>query len=315
MSNFLSMIRRRQLSRLLMSLGLLCCITASLSCGSAVVAQDQQEMSAAEVAMMQKYLSIPWQSGPVTGAIGSMAEIKVPAGFSFTGAQGAQDLLEAYGNPRDPSMLAAIVPEGQDADWTLVFQFDEIGYVDDSDRDALDADALIKTFRAGIPAGNQQRRSMGLEELNGMSWAVPPFYDPQTNNLTWALKLDFASGSAINYDIRVLGRRGVMQATLIGNPDTYAAALPQVKSLLANYSYNNGSKYAEWTQGERVAGVGLAGLVAGGGAVAAAKLGLFGKLGLMFAKAGKAIALGVFLVVAAAGSFVKRLFGGGATST
>lgn len=294
----------------------LTCAVALLAINGASAAIAQEGMSPEQFAMLQKYASIQWESGPYTGQIGNHAEIKLPAGFAFTGAQGAQDLLEVYGNPRDTSILAAIVPEDENADWTLVFQFDDIGYVDDSDRDSLDAEALISAFREGIPASNRERRAMGLEELQGMAWQVPPFYDPQTNNLTWGLKLDFPSGSAINYDIRILGRRGVMQATLLGDPETYAAALPQVKTLLANYAYLSGNKYAEWSQGDKVAGVGLAGLVAGGGAVVAAKTGLLAKLGLIFAKGGKAIIIGVIVLFATVGSFLKRLiFGESATSS
>lgn len=290
------------------------CLAAVTICG-ALPAGAQEGLSPEQMALLQKYASIQWESGPYTGRIGNHAEIKLPAGFAFTGTQGAQDLLEIYGNPPNSSILAAIVPEDEEADWTLVFQFDDIGYVDDSDRDALDADALIKAFRDGIPAGNRERRSMGLEELHGMDWQVPPFYDPQTNNLTWGLKLDFASGSAINYDIRILGRRGVMQATLVGAPETYAAALPQVKTLLADFSYLSGNKYAEWSQGDKVAGVGLAGLVAGGGVVAAAKTGLLAKIGLILAKGGKGLIIGLIVLFATLGSFFKRLiFGESATS-
>lgn len=290
------------------------CLAAVTICG-ALPAGAQEGLSPEQLALLQKYASIQWESGPYTGRIGNHAEIKLPAGFAFTGTQGAQDLLEIYGNPPNSGILAAIVPEDEEADWTLVFQFDDIGYVDDSDRDALDAEALIKAFRDGIPAGNRERRSMGLEELHGMGWQVPPFYDPQTNNLTWGLKLDFASGSAINYDIRILGRRGVMQATLVGAPETYAAALPQVKTLLADFSYLSGNKYAEWSQGDKVAGVGLAGLVAGGGVVAAAKTGLLAKIGLILAKGGKGLIIGLIVLFATLGSFFKRLiFGESATS-
>ncbi len=280
-----------------------------------LVAQDEMELSPDQLAMLQKFASIQWQSGPAVGKIGTMAEIKIPAGYKFTGSQGAQDLLELYGNPRDPGMLGAMVPESEDSDWTLIFQFDDIGYVDDSDRDSIDADELMSTFRSGIEPGNAQRRSLGLEEMTSMSWQETPFYDSQTNNLTWALKLDFPSGTTINYDIRMLGRRGVMEATLLGDPDTYASQVPEVKKLLADFSFVSGNKYSEWTQGDKVAGVGLAGLVAGGAAVAAAKTGLLAKLGLLLAKGGKAVILGIVLFFGAIGSLFKRMIGGGRTES
>ncbi len=277
-------------------------------------AQDSEPppgISPEQMALMQRFAAIEWQEGPSVGKIGDIAEIKIPEGYSYTGAAGAQELLELYGNPRNPNMLGALVPDSEDEDWTLVFQFDDIGYVDDSDREALDPEGLMSDFRASIPAGNEERRSMGLEELTAMSWAKPPFYDPETNNLTWGLKLDFPSGNAINYDIRMLGRRGVMEATLVGDPETYRAALPAVNQILEGYQFTTGNQYAEWRQGDKVAAYGLAGLVGGGALVAASKTGLLAKLGLLLAKGGKAVILGIVVFFGALGSFFKKLFSGG----
>jgi uncharacterized membrane-anchored protein len=279
------------------------------------VSLEDLGLSPEQLETLQSYSAIKWEAGPTVGKIGSMAEIQVPEGYSFTGAEGAQELLVLYGNPRNPNVLGAMVPDAEDEDWTLIFQFSDIGYVDDSDRDSLDADAIMSDFQASIPAGNQQRRSMGMEEMNAMSWTERPFYSPATNNLTWALKLDFPSGSSINYDIRLLGRSGVMEVTLVGDPETYTAAVPKVNKILEGYQFTSGNKYAEWKQGDKVAAYGLAGLVGGGALVAASKTGLLAKLGLLLAKGGKAIIVGVIVFMGAIGSFLKRLFGGGEETT
>ena len=272
---------------------------------------DLNELMDAQRQAMQAYASIPWVEGPTTGDIGGLATIEVPAGYQFTGPRGAQQLLELYGNPPNPDVKGAIVPTAEDEDWTLVFQYSDIGYVDDTDREDLDAEALISSFRAGIEPGNAQRRALGLDELRSMDWAETPFYDPATNNLTWALNLGFDDGNSINYDIRLLGRRGVMEVTLLGDPETYSAAVPKVKGLLSSYAFNPGSTYGEFRSGDKVAAIGLTGLVAGGAAVAAAKTGLLAKLGLILAKGGKAVILGVVAVFAGLGSFIKKMFGGG----
>lgn len=279
--------------------------------GEGLSDEEMPELSAEDLALLQQYAAIDWQSGPVKVALGGIASIDLPSGYSFTAAAGAQDLLELYGNPRNSAVLGAIVPESEDEDWTIIFQFKDIGYVDDSDRDDLDAEELISAFRAGIEPSNAQRRAMGAEEMRSMNWAEKPFYDPETNNLTWALDVAFPSGNSINYDIRLLGRRGVMEVTLVGDPETYTSAVPKAKQILAGYSFNAGSQYAEWKQGDKMAAVGLTGLVAGGVAIAAAKTGLLAKLGLLLAKGGKVIALVVIGLVAGLGSFVKKLFGGG----
>lgn len=281
------------------------------------VAQEEAALESAfepspeQMELLQRYASIEWQEGPTTGKVGDMAEIDVPAGYQFTEAEGAQTLLEIYGNPRNPDILAALLPTDEDADWTLIFQFDDIGYVKDDDREELDADALIGTFKNGIEYGNQQRRAMGTEELLDINWAEKPFYDAETNNLTWALLLKFPSGDSVNYDIRLLGRRGVMEATLVGDPATYSQAVPVVKDLLAGYQFTEGNTYAEWTTGDKVADYGLMGLVAGGATVAAVKTGLFGKLGLLLAKGGKAVIVGICVLGAGILSFFRRLLGGG----
>lgn len=302
-----------ELSMGLTRVGLLVC--CSLFCVSVTVGQDEgldlEGLPAEQQAMIRKMMSIQWQSGPTTGQVGTMAKIEVPEGYRFTESAGAQALLEAYGNPRNPNILAAMEPLADDEDWTLIFQFDDIGYVKDEDKDALDADELISSFRSGIPEGNRQRKAVGAEEMKAIHWAEEPFYDSETNNLTWALNLQFESGNSINYDIRVLGRRGVMEVTLIGDPETYTQAVPKVKGLLAGFSFAEGNKYSEWVQGDKVAQYGLAGLVAGGALAAAAKSGLLAKLGLLIAKGGKAIILLLVVVGGGIVSIVRRFFGGG----
>ena len=269
-------------------------------------------MSAEDFAVMQRYQAIEWTEGPTTLPISSMAQIAIPEDYWATGANGAQELLELYGNPPDDSTLAAIQPLTETENWTLIFEFDPIGYVDDADRESLDANSLIADFRAGIEPGNQARRSMGLEEIRSMGWREAPFYDPQTNNLTWALSVQFKqSGETINRDIRLLGRRGVMQATLVCDPGEYDLAIPQVDRLLRGFEFTDGNQYAQWVSGDKVASVGLMGLIAGGAAVGAAKTGLLAKLGLLLAKGGKAVVVGLLAVVAGVGSVFKNLFGGG----
>ena len=61
--------------------------------------------------------------------------------------------------------------------------------------------------------------------------------------------------------------------------------LPEFRSLLSGYQYEDGQKYAQFVKGDKIAEYGLAGLIVGGAAVGAAKLGLLGPLILIFKKA------------------------------
>jgi uncharacterized membrane-anchored protein len=287
---------------------------AAIMCAGVVpgsVSAQEEQLSPEQQQMLERFASIQWTEGPTTARIGTMAEIQIPAGYQFTSANGAQTLLELYGNPRDPGILGAIVPMAEGASWTLIFKFDDIGYVKDADKESIDAEEILSSFQAGLPDMNEARRAVGAAECSGISWMEKPFYDPQTNNLTWALRLGFNDGDSVNYDIRILGRRGVMEATLLDSPETYAKSIPDVKQVLTGFAFTSGEKYSEWQQGDKIAAYGLTGLVAGGGLAMAAKTGLLGKLGVLLAKGGKAIILAVVVIFGAGVSIVKRLLGGG----
>lgn len=296
-----------------------CCMKTAILCSTAFLLLNSwttgvygqgDEPSPELQRMLQRFAEIDWLDGPAECQLGSMAKINIPEGYRFTGAQGAQTLIEVYGNPPNPNYLAAILPVDEQSDWTLLFQFDSIGYVKDEDKDELNASEMLEGMQASIPMQNQQRRQLGLEEMRSMNWSKPPFYDPQTNNLTWGLQLNFDSGNSVNYDIRMLGRRGVMEVTLLDTPETYAQSVPAVNSLLAGFEFTDGNKYAEWKSGDKVAAYGLTGLVAGGATVMAAKTGLLAKLLAVIAKGGKAIIAVILAIVFGFVSVFKRFLGG-----
>jgi uncharacterized membrane-anchored protein len=160
--------------------------------------------------------------------------------------------------------------------------------VKDDEKDELDADSLLKTLREGQAYGNERRREMGLGRTRTGRLGSAAKYNIETNNLEWGTIVRSASGGdSVNYNTRLLGRRGVMEVALVCSPDELQALLPQYQSILAGYDYIDGERYAEFRQGDRMAQYGLTALVAGGAAVAASKMGLFAKFGAFLCQAGK----------------------------
>jgi uncharacterized membrane-anchored protein len=194
---------------------------------------------------------------------------------------------------------------------SIIFEFDDIGYVKDDEKNDLDADELLSTMKEGQEAANEQRKKMGLGELEIMGWAVPPRFNDQTKNLEWAIILKSKSdgGTNINHNTRLLGRKGVMEVTLMCSPEELQGLLPGYQKILEGFSYTQGETYAEYKSGDKIAEYGLTALVAGGGAYALAKSGLLGKLGLIFAKMGKAAILVVVGVFVAIKKLFSKLFG------
>jgi uncharacterized membrane-anchored protein len=242
---------------------------------------------------------LDWQAGPLVAPIGDeLAELELPEGFLFLDDSGTAQFMELTGNPVNGSELATVAP-AQGAHWFLVFEWDEIGWVDDVERDSLDADSLLASLKEGTEAANEERRKRGWPAFELVGWREAPHYDERTQNLTWAIEGRSEDDVVLNRLVKLLGRRGVMSVTLVGSPEEVAAATPQVDALLGGYRFRSGHTYAEYLPGtDRAAQVGLAALVVGGGAAALAKSGLLAKLW-------KPIAVGAVAVLAA----VRRLFG------
>jgi uncharacterized membrane-anchored protein len=189
--------------------------------------------------------------------------------------------------------------------WMLLFEWKAEGYVKDDDKDKIDKDAILQSYKEGTEQANENRRKMGVPGLHVTGWFEEPHYDEATHNLVWALLAKDDNGEqTVNYNMRLLGRVGYMSVTLIDAPQSLPRSKPYVSQVLSDFSFKPGKTYAEFRSGDKVAKYGLAALVAGGAGLAAAKLGLFGILVKFLAKAGK------FLIVAAVAvlAFLKKIW-------
>lgn len=245
---------------------------------------------------------IAWQEGPTVGRLGTLAELDVPEGFAFAEAEGARTFLELTQNIPSGDELGVLVPiVGEEDDssghWFVIFEFRDVGYVRDDDKDALDAEALLSSIREGTEAANKTRRERGWTTLEILGWEKQPFYDTETNNLTWAIRAQSEGEAVVNYSTRLLGRRGYMNVDLVLGPEQLPAVQPQFNSLLSGFSYTEGQRYAEFREGDKVAAYGLTALIAGGAGALAVKTGLLQKFWKLI----------VVVFVAIAG-FLKKIF-------
>jgi uncharacterized membrane-anchored protein len=243
---------------------------------------------------------VNWTRGPAQVELGSdIAQIDLPEGYAFVGPEDARTILRNMGNRPSGSELGLLVPNAEDQDWFIVFSWQAVGYVKDDDKDKIDADALLKDIQEGTEQGNAWRKENNIPPLHVTGWAEPPRYDERTNNLVWATIAESeGGGKSVNYNMRLLGRRGIVSAILVEDPDRLAASKPFAYAAMDKFSFKPGSMYSEWQQGDKVAEYGLTALVAAGAGATAAKLGFFGFLAKLFAKGGKALVAGVVAIFA-----------------
>jgi len=208
-----------------------------------------------------------------SGKLSTQATITVQEDQIFLGGSDTSKLMQAYGNL--PAVYAGAIQHINE-DYTIIFDFESTGYVKDDDKD-LDADDILEAFQESEEESNKARQAQGLDVLNTVGWAFKPKYNESTNNLEWALIFEDGAGNqTVNHKIKILGRHGVMNATLLCDPSQLEALRPMLDNTLAGFAYSDGNKYAQYEEGDKIAEYGLAGLVLGGGLLAA-KLGFFSK--------------------------------------
>jgi uncharacterized membrane-anchored protein len=256
------------------------------------------------------FRSIQWQDGPGTGQLGTIAEIKIPKGYRFTGQDGAMKWAELNQNIPSNADMGVLMPKDRSG-WFIVFTYQDSGHVADDEKGELDAAAILESLRQGNNQANEERQRRGWARLDLVGWQSEPAYEDASHHLVWALRVRSEGQESINYNTRILGRTGVMSANLIVSPEQLNTAMAPSKQLLADYQFTSGSKYSEWRSGDKIAQYGLTGLITGGLVVAAAKTGLLAKLGVMIAKFAKPLIIAVLALGAGIAKFFRNIFGGG----
>jgi uncharacterized membrane-anchored protein len=246
--------------------------------------------------------------GPAKAQLEKAAQIDVPAGYVFFDGKSTRALMKASGEPTSDREYGSLMPTNEA--WTVIFEYDAIGYVKDDEKDKLDADKLLAAIKRGTAEANEERKRMGNAPLEIVGWEVPPKYDATTHNLEWAIRATSEGRPILNYNTRLLGRKGVMEVVLIVEPDQLSETLPAFRNLLAGYSFQTGQTYAEYRAGDKIAKYGLGALVVGGAAVGAAKLGLLAWLAILFKKGAKLIIVAFVAVAAFFRKLFARIFGG-----
>jgi len=139
-----------------------------------------------------------WTAGPTIGRLASLASISVPEGFIFLDAEATKQFLVETQNVPDGDELGAVVRyRSEDDNWFVIFSYRNTGHVDDSDRNTLDADALLKSVQEGTKADNEERAKRGWDPMVILGWFRQPFYDMTTNNLTWSIHGSSKDGEVI----------------------------------------------------------------------------------------------------------------------
>jgi uncharacterized membrane-anchored protein len=190
--------------------------------------------------------------------------------------------------------------------WGVVITYEEDGHVSDEDADGIDYDEMLADMRSAIEDENEARERAGYEPMQLVGWAARPHYDTAARKLYWAKELKFgdAPTNTLNYNIRILGRKGVLVMNAVSGMDQLSRVEQDMQQVLGFTNFVPGQRYADYNAAtDKLAAYGLGALVAGG---VAAKTGLLTKLLALLLAFKKVIVVGVLAVAA----FVGKLLTG-----
>lgn len=213
--------------------------------------------------------TLDFKQGKIT--VGSnLATLDLSDEFYFLDVKDANYVLTTlWGNPPGDSTLGMVFPADKtplDDTWGIEVSFDDIGYVSDEDAGSYDYDELLKTMQQDMQDENEWRRENNYDTLELLGWAAPPHYDAEGRKLYWAKELRFngEESTTLNYNIRILGRKGVLVVNFIADMDMLDQVNKAVPTVLKMTNFTDGNKYSDFNPSmDKVAAVGIGGLIAG----------------------------------------------------
>lgn len=291
------------------------CFTSVLFFAIASFAKDGKDSLQKELARQIKLMDsvqnvLNWETNSISIANG-VATIKLTNGFKFLNAEQSKFVLhDIWGNPPREDVLGMIFPANggpyADSSFAFLVTYEPDGFVKDGDADKIDYDDMLKEIKKGEPAANLARGKEGYEPIYMMGWASKPYYDKINKVLHWAKELKFGKDevNTLNYDVRVLGRKGILSLNAIANINDLPLVKANIDKVLKMPEFTAGNKYSDFDSNtDKVAEYGIGALVAGS---ILAKTGAFALIGKFLLAAWKFIMLGLL----AAGAGIKKFFAG-----
>jgi uncharacterized membrane-anchored protein len=277
-------------------------------------APSAAQAAAAEKAERDRMIAVLKSLHPQTGAVsvpGTDAKLQMGDRYYFLDSADARKVLvDLWGNrPEEVSnVLGMFIAKGQnavDAPWGAVVTWKGDGFVSDKDAKKTDYAKLLKDMQASDAEDNKERTKAGFSTISVVGWAQTPVYDSSHHTLIWARELAVSDRTqhTLNYDIRVLGRKGVLSLNVVGGMKDLKDIQTIADSVRDTVAFDPGFRYQDYKDGDKRAAYGVAGLLAAGvGLAVAKKAGLLGVI-LLFGKKFIVLILAAF---GGAGAWISR---------
>lgn len=219
------------------------------------------------------------QNGRITLAK-AHAVLDLGTQYDFYGPADTRTILvDIWRNPPESAngVLGMVLPAKASPlsnTWGAVVTYEDTGYVSDEDATTADFGEIIEQMKEGAEQANPDRKEQGYPTMHVIGWAENPKYDAKSHSVVWAsdIKFDDTPTHTLNYDLRTLGRNGVLSVNFLSSMEE----LPSIKTAAAAFAsharFDNSFAYSDFNAStDKKAEYGIGGLVAAGAGVAIAK--------------------------------------------
>jgi len=237
------------------------------------------------------------------------AYIDVPSDFVYLDEEQSKKLLVSYWNNPEShivNLLGTLVPRVSTCFYQVsvayVLTYDNCGYIKDDDANSIDYSELLQQMQKEAEEENKNLPEDQRFVIHG--WAVSPHYNQSNHALIWAKTLSVGGGETVNYDMRILGKDGLVSINAVIDPTLIEEVRAKESEIIHSLNFDQGHAYSDFNPSQdKVSDWTLGGLVAGG---ILAKTGVLSKIGIFLLKFWKLIAVGIAGAGAAIIKYFKR---------
>jgi len=229
----------------------------------AIRANTDDSLHTAQQTLQYRYGVIPIANG--------IAQLTIPAGFKFLNAEQSKHIIsEVWHQSPQPDLAGMLFPESGDPlnknSYAVIINYEPRGFVRDLDAGKIDYDKVLQNLQRDEEDDNAERKTMGYPSVHLVSWVQKPLYNKASNELYWAKEILVGNAGAhiLSYNIRVLGRNGIITMSAEGPTDDLALMNSDMAKVQHIASFTNGNRYtdfdvhtdkvAAWTIGTLVTG-------------------------------------------------------------
>lgn len=226
--------------------------------------------------------SLDWRHGGTFHLDESKTTLTVADKYAVVTARDARRFYEAIEGTKAPDGLEVIVVDAA-ANAEVMFANIPEGYVRFDDWGDVDADGVLNRVREITEKANKERIANHIPPLEVIGWRERPTLDRATQTVRWAIEARAGDDEIVNAALLTFGRYGYEKLTWVGPAAQDSSGF--LTEMRSASSFDPGARYADFKDGDKIAGYTIATLVATAiGAKAAAKAGLFVALAILLKK-------------------------------